>query len=133
MFAEKIFKSDPELVKQVDSGTRISEEEIVRDMSKVAQVHSSSKRLRIVTVGDDRVCEKCAKWQGKEVSIDGSSRPSLQNAIDDGFLHFGCRCSLQEISTSEIPLNPMNPRFEARKAANPLIYNTVPTSVLVFN
>ena len=86
-----------------------------------------------MTVGDDKVCHKCMSWQGKVVSLDGNGEPTLQEAIDDGFLHYGCRCSLQELGTSEIPLNPLNPRYEARKAANPLAYNTTPTSLLVFN
>ena len=60
--------------------------------------------------------------------------PTLDDAINDGFLHFGCRCSLQEIATAEIPLNPLNPRYDQRKAANPRIYNSKLNGVsLVFN
>ena len=133
-FADKIYKSNPRLQAQVESGERITEEQMVRDVSEVAQTHSQSTVLRIVTVGDDRVCDKCSKWQGKEVSLDGSSKPSLQDAIDGGFLHYGCRCSLQELSTKEIPLKPINPRYETRKAANPSAYNSCLNGLkLVFN
>ena len=132
-FADKIYKSNPLLQAQVESSQRITEEQIVQDVSEVAQTHSQSTVLRIVTVGDDRVCDMCAKWQGKEVSLDGSSHPSLQDAIDDGFLHYNCRCSLQELSTKEIKLNPLNPRYEARAAANPAVYHSsADTRRLVF-
>ena len=77
-----------------------------------------------MTVGDDKVCEKCAKWNGTIISLDGSSRPTLQDAIDAGFLHYGCRCSLQELKTAEIPLNPLNPRYDERRRANPSAYNS---------
>ena len=122
-FADKIYKSNQLLQAQVESGQRITEEQIVQDVSQVAQTHSQSTVLRIVTVGDDRVCPACAKWQGKVISLDGSSRPSLQDAIDDGFLHYNCRCALQELSTKEIPLKETNPRYEQRKAANPAVYH----------
>jgi hypothetical protein len=78
-----------------------------------------------VTVGDDRVCPKCEVWNGKIVSLDGSSHPSLDDAIDKGFLHYGCRCALQELTTVEIPLKEPNPRIDARRAANPAAYNCI--------
>ena len=131
-FADKIYKSNPRLQAQVESGERITEEQIVQDVSEVAQTHSQSTVLRIVTVGDDRVCDMCAKWQGKEVSLDGSSHPSLQDAIDDGFLHYGCRCSLQEVSTKELPLNKNNPRYDERARLNPSVYHSAASTDLVF-
>lgn len=123
-FADKIYKSNPSLRHDVESGQRITEEQVVKDVSQVAQTHSQSTVLRIVTIGDEKVCPACAKWQGKVVSLDNSSRPSLQDAIDDGFLHYNCRCSLQELSTKEIPLNKNNPRYQTRKAANPTVYHS---------
>lgn len=124
----------PDFSAQVNQGERLTEQQIVEDMSQLSQAKNGSKKLRIVTVGDDKVCPACAKWQGKVVSLDGSSSPSLDDATRAGFLHYGCRCALQEISTQEIPLKPLNPRYEARAAANPAVYNSMLNGVvLVFN
>lgn len=123
----------PDFSAQVNQGERLTEQQIVEDISQLSQAKNDSKKLRIVTVGDDKVCPACAKWQGKVVSLDGSSSPSLDDATRDGFLHYGCRCALQEINTEEIPLKPLNPRYEARAAANPSVYHSSAASTgLVF-
>ena len=122
-FAKKIYEEVPDFSAQVNQGERLTEQQIVEDMSQLSQAKNGSKKLRIVTVGDEKVCQHCQKWQNKIVSLDGSSRPSLQDAIDDGFLHYNCRCALQEIATTEIKLNKLNPRYETRAAANPAVYH----------
>lgn len=133
-FAKKMYEEVPDFSAQVNQGERMSEQQIVEDVAQLSQTKSDSKRLRIVTIGDDKVCPACAKWQDKVVSLDGSSSPTLDDATRDGFLHYGCRCALQELSTAEIPLKPMNPRYEARRAANPAAYNSSLNGVkLVFN
>lgn len=133
-FAKKLYLEVPDFQAQVTQGERLSEQQIVEDMSQLSQTKNNSRKLRIVTVGDEKVCEHCARWQDKVVSLDGSSKPTLQDAIDDGFLHYNCRCALQELATAEIPLNELNPRHEARRAANPAIYNSALNGeTLVFN
>lgn len=132
-FAKKIYEEVPDFSAQVNQGERLTEQQIVEDVAQVAQTKSQSKTVRIVTVGDDKVCPACAKWQGKVVSLDGSSKPTLQDAIDNGFLHYNCRCALQKITTTEIKLNKLNPRYEARAAANPKVYHSSAMSTgLVF-
>lgn len=132
-FAKKKYEEVPGFSAQVNQGERLTEQQIVEDISQLSQTKNGSKKLRIVTVGDGKVCEHCKKWQNKIVSLDGSSKPTLQDAIDDGFLHYNCRCALQEISTQEIPLKPLNPRYEARAAANPNVYHSSAVSTgLVF-
>lgn len=123
-FAKKKYEEVPGFSAQVNQGERLTEQQIVEDISQLSQTNNGSKKLRIVTVGDGKVCEHCKKWQNKIVSLDGSSKPTLQDAIDDGFLHYNCRCALQEISTQEIPLKPLNPRYETRAAANPNVYHS---------
>lgn len=133
-FAKKLYDEVPDFLAQVAQGERLTEQQIVEDVSQISQSKNSSRKLRIVTVGDDKVCEHCAKWQDKVVSLDGSSRPTLQDAINDGFLHYNCRCALQELTTVEIALKELNPRYEARKKANPSAYNSKLNGVkLVFN
>lgn len=123
-FAKKIYEEVPDFSAQVNQVERMTEQQIVEDVAQVAQTKSQSKVVRIVTVGDDKVCPACARWQDKVVSLDGSSKPTLQDAIDNGFLHYNCRCALQEITTTEIKLNKLNPRYEARAAANPKVYHS---------
>lgn len=80
------------------------EETLVKETAELAKERDNTIMMRIVTVGDYKVCDKCAKWQGQTIflnAVDGS--PNLDEAINDGFLHYGCRCSLQELSTDEIP------------------------------
>lgn len=133
-FAKKIYESTPSAVKHVEAGTRVTEQQVVEDIAQISQTKNNSKRVRIVTVGDDKVCPKCAKWQNKIVSLDGSTSPTLDDAIADGFLHYNCRCSLQELTVQEIALNPLNPRHDTRAAANPAIYNcSLNGEFLVFN
>lgn len=132
-FAKKMYDEVPDFSAQVNQGERMSEQQIVEDMAQLSQTKSSSKQVRIVTVGDAKVCPACAKWQDKIVSLDGSTSPTLDDATRDGFLHYGCRCALQELSTAEISLNPLNPRYETRRAANPAAYNSILNGVkLVF-
>ena len=133
-FAKKMYEEVPDFAAQVNQGERMTEQQIVEDMSQLSKTKSNSSQVRIVTVGDDKVCPACAKWQGKVVALDGSSSPTLDDATRDGFLHYGCRCALQELPTAEIPLNPMNPRYGTRRAANPAAYNSSLNGVkLVFN
>lgn len=133
-FAKKIYEEVPNFSTQVSQGERLTEQQIVEDVAQVAQTKNNSNRARIVTVGDGRVCPSCAKWQDKVVSLDGSSKPTLDDAIADGFLHYGCRCALLELATAEIPLNPLNPRHQARRTANPAAYNSSLNGIkLVFN
>lgn len=89
---------------------------------------------KIVGTLDGRTCPHCAEWQDKVVSMhpDGKHE-TVQDFINNHGFHYNCRCSLQPLEVEEIPLNPLNPRYEQRKAANPLAYNTTPTSMLVFN
>lgn len=133
-FAKKIYDKHPEFQLQVESGRRISEEQIVKDTANVAK-ENKSDLVRIVTVGDATTCPKCKKWDEKIVSLSGNNRnyPSLETATKDGFLHFNCRCALLNIQTDEIPIKEPNPRRDERKRARPDIYNSCPTNILVFN
>lgn len=133
-FAQKKYEQHPELEEQIKQGKRITERQIVEDTAKIAS-EDKSDLVRIVTAGDPTTCERCKKWENKIVSLSGknSRYPSLQDAIDDGFLHYNCRCALLELSTDEIRLKEPNPRIDERASKRPDIYNSVPLNVLVFN
>lgn len=87
----------------VQQPERLTEQQIVESTADLAKSQDNAKFMRIVTVGDDKVCLACDAWTDVVVSLDGSQSPTLQDAIDAGFLHYGCRCSLQEVETTEIP------------------------------
>ncbi len=133
-FAKKIYEKHPEFELQVESGKRISEEQIIKDTANIAK-EDKSDLVRIVTVGDSTTCEKCKKWENKIVSLSGNDKkyPPLDKAIDDGFLHFNCRCALLDIDTDEIPLKKPNPRRDERKQIRPDIYNCTPLTTLCFS
>ena len=133
-FAKKMYEKHPEFELQVQQGKRISEEQIVKDTATLAK-EDKSDLVRIVTVGDSTTCENCKKWEDKIVSLSGKNKnyPSLDRAINDGFLHFNCRCALLELNTDEIPLKEPNPRIDERKVIRPDIYNSTPLTQLVFN
>lgn len=134
MFAKKIYEDTPSLAHVVQQPERITEQEIVESTADIAKTKDNSRQVRIVTVGDEKVCPACAAWRDRIVFLDNSSSPTLDDAINAGFLHYGCRCSLQELQTKEIPLKETNPRYEQRKAANPRAYNSKLNGLtLVFN
>ncbi|WP_407450932.1 hypothetical protein [Fibrobacter sp.] len=109
MFAKKVLAKNPNVANLISKESRLTEEEIVRGVADIARTNNA-KLVRIVTVGDDKVCDKCAKWQNKIVSLEDKSGryKTLQEAMKMGFLHYGCRCSLQEISVTEIPRKSFN-------------------------
>lgn len=60
--------------------------------------------------------------------------PLVEDFINEHGFHPNCRCSLLPLETDEIPLkSKINPRYESRRSARPDIYNSVPTTLLVFN
>ena len=89
---------------------------------------------RIVGQKDDRTCPDCAAWQGRIVVLhpDGAHL-TVEDFINNHGFHPNCRCSLQEVETAEKRLNSLNPRYDARRAANPQLYNQIPVDRLVFN
>lgn len=133
-FAEKILEKNKTGLKQVAKDKRITEEQIVKIESKAAK-QQNFNFARITTYGDGAVCPNCSKWQRKIVCLDGtdSELPSLQDAIDDGFLHFGCRCALQKVDVDEIPLKEQNPRRDDRAKQRPDLYNSKTNKKIVFS
>ena len=122
------------LLDQIQTEEKISDTDIQKEAIKATEMNG--KLMKIRTVGDQKVCPKCAEWQGKIISVDGSDKryPSMDDFIKSGGYHVNCRCSAQEIDTDEIPLKQeINPRYQARKQARPDLYNHTPLKYLVFN
>ena len=122
------------LLDQIQTEEKISDKDIQKEAIKATEMNG--KLMKIRTVGDQKVCPKCAEWQGKIISVDGSDKnyPSMDDFIKSGGYHVNCRCSAQEIDTDEIPLKQeINPRYKSRKQARPDLYNHTPLKYLVFN
>lgn len=125
---------NPSLLEKIQSDEKISDKNIQKEAIKATEMNG--KLMKIRTVGDQKVCPKCAEWQGKIISVDGSDKkyPSMDDFIKSGGYHPNCRCSAQEIKTDEIPLKQeINPRYKSRKQARPDLYNHTPLKSLVFN
>ena len=125
---------NPSLLEKIQSDEKVKDKDIQREAIEAAEM--SGKYMKIRTASDQSVCPRCAEWQGKIISVDGSDKryPSMDDFIKSGGYHINCRCSAQEVSVDEIPLkNKANPRYSSRKQARPDLYNHTPLKSLVFN
>ena len=129
--AKEIYERDG-LELAVEQPARMPERE-VQIKAAEAGARDGARLYRIVGQKDDKTCPDCAEWQGRTVaSAPDGIHQTVQDFINGHGFHVNCRCSLQELDVGEIPLNPLNPRYAARRAANPRAYNLAPTSNLVF-
>ncbi len=89
-------KQSRSLLDKVLAGKKLSSQQMNEEIAKLAS--EMSKYAKVVTVGDSRVCDRCRKWQGKVVSLDGSDSryPSLDEYLNEA-VHPNCRCSLQPV------------------------------------
>ena len=89
-------KQSRSLLDKVLAGKKLSSQQMNEEIAKLAS--EMSRYAKVVTVGDSRVCERCHKWQGKVISLDGSDSryPSLDEYLNEA-VHPNCRCSLQPV------------------------------------
>ena len=130
--AKEIYERDG-LKLTVEQPARMPERD-VQIKAAEAGARDAARLYRIVGQDDDKTCRDCAQWRGKTVSMTADGvHPTVQDFINGHGFHVNCRCSLQELDVGEIPLNPLNPRYAARRAANPGAYNSCENARLVFN
>ena len=69
------------------------------EILKIAKDISGTKSgyFKVVTVGDNRVCNKCKAWNGKIISDDDPNYPSYDDLEKSGALHPNCRCFLKPV------------------------------------
>lgn len=97
--------TNPKLLKmtQIDdevSDAKIEKESVETYKSNYQQVDSGYNNLMLViTKGDGKVCDACAKWNGKVICIDGRNGkyPTLREYMSSGAFHPGCRCALEPV------------------------------------
>ena len=89
-------KQSRSLLDKVLAGKKLSSQQMNEEIAKLAS--EMSRYAKVVTVGDSAVCDRCRKWQGKVVSLDGgdSRYPSLDEYLNEA-VHPNCRCSLQPV------------------------------------
>lgn len=86
----------------VEQEARMPEREV---QIKVAELGDSAdvELYKIVGTEDERTCEDCSRWQGKVVAMhEDGEHETVQDFINDHGFHYGCRCSLQPLDTTEI-------------------------------
>ena len=74
---------------------KLTKSEILTTAQDIANV--KSKYYKVVTVGDNRVCDKCKAWNGKIISDDDPNYPSYYDLEKSGSLHKNCRCYLKPV------------------------------------
>ena len=74
---------------------KLTKSEILTTAQDIANV--KSKYYKVVTVGDNRVCDKCKSWNGKIISDDDPNYPSYDDLEKSGALHPNCRCYLKPV------------------------------------
>ena len=86
---DKAFKrfEDNKLDKLTDKDEALSKE----DTLKIAAETSNNDYFKIISVGDDRVCEYCRQWQGKIVTMSGNDPryKRLDEFLNSKGSHFG--------------------------------------------
>ena len=74
---------------------KLTKSEILTTAQDIANV--KSKYYKVVTVGDNRVCNKCKSWNNKIISDDDPNYPSYDDLEKSGALHPNCRCYLKPV------------------------------------
>ena len=74
---------------------KLTKSEILTTAQDIANV--KSKYYKVVTVGDNRVCDKCKSWNGKVISDTDPNYLSYDDLEKSGALHPNCRCYLKPV------------------------------------
>ena len=75
---------------------KLTKSEILTTAQDIANV--KSKYYKVVTVGDNRVCNKCKAWNNKIISDEDNKYPSYEDFEKSGAAHWGCRCFLKPVT-----------------------------------
>ena len=86
--------------------SKLTKSEILTTAQDIANV--KSKYYKVVTVGDNRVCDKCKAWNGKIISDDDPNYLSYDDLEKSGALHPNCRCYLKPVEKKAMNSENMN-------------------------
>ena len=79
--------------------TNMTKSDILKTAQGISKVKSDY--FEVVTVGDDKTCDNCKKWEGKIISDTDSDYPSYSDFENSGACHPNCRCYLKPISINK--------------------------------
>lgn len=90
--------------KSAETVQSLSKEDVLKIAAIAAYVENKTQYFKIVTTGDERVCDYCRKWQDKIVTLNGEDPryKSLNDFLNSNGTHFGCRCQI-------VPVSPKKP------------------------
>ena len=103
---------------------KLTKSEILTTAQDIANV--KSKYYKVVTVGDNRVCDKCKAWNNKIISDDDPHYPSYDDLEKSGALHPNCRCYLKPVEKKAMNSENINDEIVYRGfVENTLINNSM--------
>ena len=79
--------------------TNMTKSDILKTAKEIADV--KTKYFKVVSVGDDKTCDTCKKWDGKIICDEDDKYPSYSDFENSGACHPNCRCYLKPISINK--------------------------------
>ena len=79
--------------------TDMTKSDILKTAKEIADV--KTKYFKVVSVGDDKTCDACKKWDGKIICDEDDNYPSYSDFENSGACHPNCRCYLKPISINK--------------------------------
>lgn len=89
------FKKSTEGTSSVKRIEDLTKTDILKTAQEISGVES--RYYMVVTVGDEKTCEKCKQWDGKVISDDDPNYPSYSDFEKSGAAHPNCRCYLKPV------------------------------------
>ena len=100
---------------------KLTKSEILTTAQDIANV--KSKYYKVVTVGDNRVCDKCNAWNNKIISDDDPNYPSYDDLEKSGALHPNCRCYIKPVEKKAMNSENINDEVVYREFDNKTLIN----------
>ena len=79
--------------------TNMTKSDILKTAKEIADV--KTKYFKVVSVGDDKTCDTCKKWDGKIICDEDDNYPSYSDFENSGACHPNCRYYLKPISINK--------------------------------
>ena len=98
--------------------TNMTKSDILKTAKEIADV--KTKYFKVVSVGDDRTCDACKKWDGKIICDEDDNYPSYSDFENSGACHPNCRCYLKPISINKSMNNETDKLDEMAMNSEPI-------------
>ena len=79
--------------------TNMTKSDILKTAKEIADV--KTKYFKVVSVGDDKTCDACKKWDGKIICDEDDNYPSYSDFENSGACHQNCRCYLKPVTINK--------------------------------